>query len=307
MPKNVIKESQLRQIVKIMLEDKTLGPMMVKVNPVVDPSAAVTDPSNSDYKPDSKVELQIALNAIVNDLPADNIPSVYDAIKDALDTKEEEAGEKQMSKSNEKIEEVVRLAVRKMLNDKSTLKEYYAKDPETGEMVWKGAGPAPGKVTSKTAMKTVPAGVSAIPRGPKTPEVKSLRKSLEAMKDFDQETVDTEKPAPGRGRKNVMVGDVEGASFDDIAKELGFSHPSGAKGAVERAIEKAKFVGAMDPDALDILVLNSMNDYINMLSGTGELTPADVKLLKDHPDIVRELDGFREYLDKAIRSARKEA
>lgn len=305
MPKNVIKESQIRQIVKVMLEDKTLGPAMVKVNPVVDPSAAVTDPGNPNYKPDSKIELQVALHAMIDDLPDTNVPSAYDAIKDALSANEEEEGKDQMAKSNEKIEEVIRLAVRRMLEESKNLKEYYAKDPETGEMVWKGTGPAPGKITSKTGMQKIEPGISAVPAGPKTPAVKALRKSLEAMKDFDPEVTDVEKPAPGRGRKNVMMTDVEGASFDEIAKELGFSHPSGAKGAVVKALEKAKFVGEMDPDELDILVLNSMNDYVNMLSGTGELTPADVKLLKDHPDIVRELDGFREYLDKALRSARK--
>jgi hypothetical protein len=106
-------------------------------------------------------------------------------------------------------------------------------------------------------------------------------------------------------RKNVMMGDVSGSSFKDIAKELGFAAESGAKQAVVKALEKAKFVGTMDPDELEILVLKSMSDYIDMLSNTGELSPADVKLLKDHPDIVRDLEGFREFLDKSIRTTRK--
>lgn len=305
MPKNVLKESQLRQIVKVMLEDKTLGPAMVKVNPVVDPSAAKTDPSNPDYKPNSKVELQIALSTMIEDLPADNISVAYDAIKDALDKNEEEIGKAQMTKSNEKIEETIRLAIRKMLSEAKPLKEYYAKDPKTGEMVWKGAGPAP-KLAASASMKKLDPSERGIAAGPKTPAVKALRKSLEAMKDLDMDATDTDQPALGRGRKNIMMTDVEGASFDEIAKELGFSHPSGAKGAVVKALEKAKFVGElMDQDELEILVLQSMNDYVDMLSGTGELTPADVKLLKDHPDIVRELDGFREYLDKSIRSMKK--
>jgi len=42
-----------------------------------------------------------------------------------------------------------------------------------------------------------------------------------------------------------------------------------------------------------------------MLNKTGELTAADVQLMKDHPDIVRELDGFREYLHNTIRRAMK--
>ena len=48
-----------------------------------------------------------------------------------------------------------------------------------------------------------------------------------------------------------------------------------------------------------------MKDYINTLKKTGELSAADVKLMQDHPAIVSELDGFREYLAKVIRKARK--
>jgi hypothetical protein len=110
------------------------------------------------------------------------------------------------------------------------------------------------------------------------------------------------------GRKNVMMTDVGGSSFKEIAKELGFAAESGAKQAVEKALEKAKLVTKMDlfdPDTLEILVLQSMSDYIDVLSSTGELTPQEVKMLKDNPAIVRTLDGFREFLDKDLRKAKK--
>jgi len=101
------------------------------------------------------------------------------------------------------------------------------------------------------------------------------------------------------------MSDVEGASFEEIAKTLNFS-VAGAKQAVDKALEKARFIATqMEPEDLDILALSAMNDYIKMLNKSGELTSADVQLMKDHPDIVRELDGFREFLHNYIRKARK--
>jgi benzoyl-CoA reductase/2-hydroxyglutaryl-CoA dehydratase subunit BcrC/BadD/HgdB len=100
------------------------------------------------------------------------------------------------------------------------------------------------------------------------------------------------------------MADVDGASFEEIATELGFS-VAGAKQAVDKALEKAQFIAATDSDEMEIIVLTTMSDYIKMLAKTGELSSADVTLLKDHPAIVRELDGFRDYLHNSIRRARK--
>lgn len=116
--------------------------------------------------------------------------------------------------------------------------------------------------------------------------------------------------APGKRKayKSSALGgmsDVGGASFEKIAQELEFS-VAGAKQAVDKAFEKAKFLFQdMDEDDREILILTAMNDYIGYLVKSGELTSADVQLMKDHPDIVRELDGFREFLHNHIRRARK--
>jgi hypothetical protein len=72
-------------------------------------------------------------------------------------------------------------------------------------------------------------------------------------------------------------------------------------------MQKAKFVGSMDQDDLEILVLQSMSEYIDILKNTGEISNEEVSLLKNNPGIVRELDGFREFLNNAIKSARKES
>jgi hypothetical protein len=104
--------------------------------------------------------------------------------------------------------------------------------------------------------------------------------------------------------KATALGGGMAASFEEIAKTLGFS-VAGAKQAVDKAIEKLKFLYGLPEDDREILVLTAMNDYISKLNGTGELTAADVQLMHDHPDIVRELDGFREFLHNSIRKARK--
>lgn len=271
-----LKESDLRKIIKILLEDRSLGPSMVNVNPVVDTSAYMTDPGNPNYKPGSKAELRVALSGMVEDMPDESVPGVYDKIKQALAAKEDEEGKKQMEKSNKKVEESIRLEIRRMLSE-----------------------------ADLPPVKKIPYGVSGIQRGPESPAVKGLRRTLEKMKDIDDEYEDPDAPAAGRGRKNVMMTDVSGASFDEIAKELGFAGASGAKKAVMTALAKAKFIGTMDPDDLEIIVLRAMSDYVKALESTNELSPADIKLLKDHPDIVRELEGFREFLDDAIKKARK--
>lgn len=125
--------------------------------------------------------------------------------------------------------------------------------------------------------------------------------------DSDDDDDDDDDKKPKRAYKTTALGnmaDVDGDSFETIAKKLGFS-VAGAKQAVDKALEKARFLAAIDEDDKEILVLTAMNDYIKMLSKGGELSAADVKLMKDHPDIVRELDGFREFLHTHVRRARR--
>lgn len=141
-----------------------------------------------------------------------------------------------------------------------------------------------------------------------TPRFDASFSGYEHGPDTDDDDDDDKKPK--RAYKTTAIGgmhDVGGASFDEIAQELGFS-VAGAKQAVDKSLLKAQWVGKLseeDPDGLEIMVLTAMNDYINKLAKTGELTPADVELMKNHPEIVRELDGFREFLHTTIKRARK--
>lgn len=132
-------------------------------------------------------------------------------------------------------------------------------------------------------------------------EANMVQAPADEMSDFDD---DDEDDMPKR--KFSSMADVEGSTFEEIANELGFS-VAGAKQAVDKALQKAQFIASQDPDDMEIMVLTAMNDYIGQLARTGDLSAADVKLMKDHPDIVRELDGFREYLANIIRRSRRQS
>lgn len=270
----LITESALRGLLRELMN--SFAP--VHANPVVDPSAAETDPTNQNFIPSNKLELLPALRALVEPVEDDKVPEIYVMVKDAFEAAEEK--EANMKKSN--VEETIRSMVRNIISEMNE--------------------------ADLPPVKKIPYGVHGAEYLRNLEKSKKgLQSKFAAMRDDEdsEEMVRADEPASGRSRKNVMMGDVEGASFKDIAKELGFAAESGAKGAVERALAKAKFVGSMDPDELEILVLKTMSDYIDALEATNELSAADVKLLKSHPDIVRELEGFREYLDDSIRKARK--
>lgn len=270
----LIVESSIRKLLKELMDSG--GP--VHVNPVVDPQAPETDPTNFNFVPTNKLELLSALRVLIDQVDDEKSTVTYIAIKDAIEK------EKEM-KNSLTAEETVRMTVRRILSEE---------DNDDSDLP---------KVTK------VPAGVHGsefIKRFEKSK--KGLQQTFASMRDDDADYVSQDEPAKGRGRKNVMMSDVGGASFKEIAKEMGFAAESGAKQAVEKALAKAKFIMKMDmfePEELEILVLQSMGDYIDVLENTGELQPAEVEMLKNNPGIVRELDGFREFLDKSLKRLRK--
>lgn len=301
----IIEESALRDILRETLgspqTNSHLSPdSPVRVNPVVSPDAPEVDPTNTSFVPKNKNELLSALRVLC-DVDDDDASGIYIAIKDTL---EKQQGEK-MSDDKKKVEESIRAEIKKILKEISA----YEKRKAAADKLW--AQNPPIDPSTLPPVKKIPAGVSGVggvgaERKAKFEKNKEqLKKTFEKMVDVDDEPEQT--PV---GRKNVMMSDVGGASFKDIAKELGFAAESGAKQAVEKALSKAKFTSELeyfDPDTLEILILQSMADYVDMLQSTGELTAEEVKLLKANPAIVRELDGFREFLDKDIRRARRTA
>lgn len=281
--KIVVSEEQMRRFIRETMMNPSIGWQSTSelsdspatVSAVVDPSAAVTDPQNVNFKPSNRKELQIALSSIIDGIPDDLAGDTFDAVNDAIEKEKEDED----MKNDKKVEEAIRLAIRKMLSE-----------------------------AELPPVKKIPMGVHG-GEWMKAHEKrrKDLEKTLTGMNiDTDaEEMMRADAPAAGRERKNVMQTDVGGASFKQIAQELGYASESGAKQAAEKAMAKVRFASGMDPDHLQIVVLTAMSDYIDFLNKSGELTPADVQLMKDHPNIVSELDGFREFLDKYIKREMK--
>lgn len=282
--KLIVSEKAVREYIREMMASpapgwQTTGDLSVnavEVSAVVDPSAAVTNPGNPNFVPKNRAELRSALSAMVDGISDNDAADFYAALQGAAaETKEEE----DMSKEDKKVEEAIRKTIRKMLS-------------EAGP--WRDTGMSySGPMTDKPGVK---AGF-----------VECEACDGEGILDdgTDCKVCKGKGALPSGKRKNVMQTDVGGASFKEIAKEMGYATESGAKQAVDKALEKAKFVAGLPPEDLQIITLTAMNDYIDFLNKSGELTSADVQLMKDHPAIVSELEGFREFLEKSLKRAMK--
>ena len=305
---SISKGSDLRSIVKVLLEDKSLGPAMVKVNPVVDPSAALTDPANPDFKPTDRAELKAALSAIISDISDDSVPGVYDSIKNAIDVPDtDDKGDKEMS--NTKVEAVVRAAVRKLLrenyiNEESAAekrerlaKEKWAQYP-SGEEAREKFLSGGGQITK------VPTGVGVTrATTPDPAAVKSLRSSLSTMQ------LDPEDSKDASAKKNMMVSDTGGEGLKELAAEFGFKNPNGVLQWINKVVDKMK-VRLENFEQYQVAVLEIMNQFLDDMSkpymdGKKELPPLiepeDVELMKSNPELVEELPLFREYLSKQLK------
>lgn len=251
----------------------------VTISAVVDPSAALTDPGNEKFRPQNRAELKAALSPIVDDISDDDSAEIFDAIQSAVKLKDEK--EEKMKTKKASVEEAIRQSVRKMLSEMGPYRD-------TGMSY---SGPGIGSTAKKGMEECEPCeGEGYLPDGS---ECKVCKGTGEV---------------PAKAKRGYQMADVEAgmATLEDIAKEMGYAGPPGARQAIEKATKKAQFLAGMEPDDYEIMVLTAMNDYVKELQSSGELTPEDVKLLKSHPNIVSELDGFREFLQKYIKKAMKE-
>jgi hypothetical protein len=82
-------------------------------------------------------------------------------------------------------------------------------------------------------------------------------------------------------------------SQPDVASDLGIST---AKLNQEEQIYRAKRGFLKDPEHGVQIMKNAQDDFIEYLQTSGELNAGDVKLLKDHPEMVEDLDGYKEFL-----------
>jgi hypothetical protein len=107
--KTTVNEFAIRQLIK-----ERLTP--VDPNPVVDPSAAVTNPQNPNFRPESVAEFQVGLNSHLEDLPVQKLRSSYEEIVGVLTKKKSKKEDNKMkSKKMSVAEAAIRKHVRKII------------------------------------------------------------------------------------------------------------------------------------------------------------------------------------------------
>lgn len=120
-----------------------------------------------------------------------------------------------------------------------------------------------------------------------------------------------------RGTKKKHAREI---SLDDVAKAAGLAGASGARQLINKAAQKAKFLVDMDEDDRNEIIINAAGEYIDhlvqldkdarknpALADQEGMTADDADFMRQHPEYIQELDGFREFLRKYWLRAMREA
>ncbi len=162
------------------------------------------------------------------------------------------------------------------------------------------------KLASGAGIKKLDPSEYGTPVGPQTPAGKSLKKTFAKMTAADLDPVDPSKPEAGRTRRNKS-GETE---LKNMAASIGFKNPNGVLQFMNRVLEKFKSRYENIED-VQVATLEIMKEYIDELSSpykqsgkvTTEpvITPQDAELLRQHPEMIEDLDTFRVYLNKKLK------
>lgn len=155
----IITESALRELIREAMDSSNnshLDPKLpVRISPVVDPSAAETDPSNTNFVPQNKAELLSALRVMCDVDDDNNIPAIYVAVKDAIEDQEEDMKKVNAMSEEKNLESKIRDHVRNILKEIS-----YEKQREKGEAVWASLPQVDTAKNPLPPVKKIPSGVS---------------------------------------------------------------------------------------------------------------------------------------------------
>lgn len=245
---------------------------IVKTNPVVDPSAALTDPQHEQI-PQNKSELKISLNTMI-DSNIDDVDTqkAYSAIKDALKNIEDEKNEKDKEMKDTKVEEAIRLTVRKMIREAAGAYR------DTG-------------LSYSGDMTSAPAGFEWCMNCEGNGDVAG--------------GVCPECRGTGKVKKDPKYLTSKATGGASVADMVAAGIPQGKiSGLMKSAMAKFKSRWPKEQSGeLDVALLSAVPEYIEHLKkqatkGGDPLTPADVQLMNDHPEIVLQSDEFREFFNK---------
>lgn len=288
------------------------------VSSVVDPSEAITNPDNPNFKPRNRMELQTALSSLVGGISDDKASDFFDSIKKSVEDMQGNEEEK-MSKREEdkKVEETIRRVIRKMLaeaagshTDTGLSYSGLPYGPEGDSDMAEKIVALSLKTFDVLDIKSKPEEflkllVSKLTRfsGDRMATIKS---AIEVIEEIDPEAAaaldEVLNENPGIvPRRNVTMTDVEGGSLPAIAKELGLKSHGKLLQFIDNSLKKARYLIEMDPDEKQILFLSAMAEYIEKLLSSGAISPEDAEDMKNNPEHVMELDTFRNYFDKYLK------
>jgi hypothetical protein len=107
MRKVLITESSLRGLLRELINSNA----PIFPNPVVDPQAAETNPTNQNFVPSDKPSFLSAFRALIDSVDDEKIPQIYVVVKDAIEKEEAEM------KKAITVETIIRTAIRKILKE----------------------------------------------------------------------------------------------------------------------------------------------------------------------------------------------
>jgi hypothetical protein len=287
MKKTTVTVSAIREMVNEIFDNKNYGTPFappaeespVVVDAGVDPSAVETDPGNPNFRPQDFRELSLAITQLVKVIPDESIGPFYKKVKQVADdllvsrdgdeidgkrphnTSAMTAGDK-MKNEQKKVEEAVRRAVRKILIEMNQ-----GGDDQNGGDEEELGPTGPG---------------TTVPPGDVPPSGGKARKGW------------GEKASSSYEKKELTP-------FKDIAAATDMS-TAGAKQAVDKSWRKGRFIDHHypTPEKKQAFMSDMVKRYIVLLNDSNELSAEDMALLRQHPDMVTELEGFEDFMREEL-------
>jgi hypothetical protein len=319
----VVSESALRELLTEALEND--GAMGYDADAPIVPNAVVDrvsiqldiDPVELRHLPKNKNELIIMVRNLLDDLPDDQSGEMYKKIRDVFsgnDTGTRDFAKGQTFKSNvtPDINQARNLQrdPNKMENKNiSSVIKRIVEEVMGGEKFMKIGGQRfdpldPEQETPEDEVKFIKDdGLDDGPFG--DDELSDSAWDPESPDEDDDEDDDSPKKRKSRAGLEIGAYGVDGDTLEKIGEEMGFTKEA-AKKAIETAMERFKALHTMDDEERAELVLGGVNDYIDMLGDTGELSDEEEEFMRIHPKVVAMSDNFREFFSKYVKRATRE-
>ncbi len=272
--KTVIDQAALVELLREALENK--GAMEYDAAAPVVPNAVVdrpsiqldVDPVDVKHLPRSKNEMIVMVRSLLDNVDDDQSGELYSKIKDLVSKRETQVVTSPQSTGNQGI---------------ATMEN---------------------KRISDMVMMIVEAELGKSRRGKSSDEeeveVEDEEDVWDADKEADEEEAEEEKQKKGRGE--IGAYGVDGDTLEKIGEEMGFTKEA-AKKAVETAMERFKALYTMDDAERGELVLTGINDYIDFLATSGEMSSEEESFMRLHPKVVAASDSFRDFFSKYVKRA----